>query len=64
MTDSSNKEQLAVAYIRGEVQVPESLRLLVERYRKYERIRGECVSFPKSEDDDANKIYDVLVVMA
>lgn len=60
----TNKETLVVSYIDGTVQVPADLAVLVQRYREYAAVRVDCVSFPKSEDERANKIFDALVVLA
>jgi hypothetical protein len=58
------KEQKAVAYIRGEAEVPRDLQGLVRAYRQYAEARGESVSYPRAEDDKANRIYDALVVLS
>ena len=61
---AKEREQVVVAYIAGIAPVPDDLKVLVQRYREYAIVRGECVSYPVQEDERANRIYDALCVLA
>jgi hypothetical protein len=54
-------EQLVVEYVRGNATPPTEIEDLVLQYMVYEDERGECVSYPRYKDDEANTIFDLLV---
>jgi len=59
-----DKESLVAEYVLGLAEVPKDLAFLVEKYREYAAVRADCVSFPKSEDEKFNMVFDAMVVLA
>lgn len=55
------RERRVIAYICGDAEPPAKIKPLVQWYREYSMLRAECVSYPKWQDDRANKVYDGLV---
>lgn len=55
-----NPESVVVGWIYGTYEVPEHLSEMVESYRGYAEVRGECVSYPKHYDSMMNKMFEVL----
>ena len=58
------KEDVVVAYIQGTVKVPDYLKRIVEEYNKRARVVETCKSYPQQVDDEMNKLYDALEVLA
>lgn len=57
---SNNNEKLVVEMIAGTAPIPDDLLGMVQAYREYADVRGECVSFPRSVDHLMNGIFDAL----
>ena len=54
-------EKVVEMMIHGELYVPNEFKELVSEYRSYSVERGECVSYPRHLDEEANAIFDLLV---
>jgi len=64
MANVVNSEEVVVRWVEGISEAPKELSLVVDAYRRRAKIADGCKSYPRSVQDDMDKLFDAMVVLA
>ena len=62
--ENVSSEEVVVRWVEEVSKAPKDLRPLVNAYRRRAKVADACTSYPQHVDDEMNKLFDAMVVMA